>query len=73
MRSWRLPEMVWAHLDDEAQADRRFVVAEGGAHDVCPHCGIWRENAGYLPETCGEWFGQPGCFVAGSSDMGGER
>lgn len=41
----------------------RMQVAEGDDKDECPVCGIWRKNAGWLKESCGQGFMQPGCFV----------
>ena len=42
---------------------RSFEVEPGGDTDPCPLCGIHRKHAGYIKESCGEWFRQPGCFV----------
>lgn len=47
-----------------AAMSERLAVARGNDDDVCPNCGIWRVNAGYLKETCGADYRKPGCFVA---------
>jgi len=52
----------------DTESVRRLTVAEGDDQDVCPHCGIWRENAGFLKETCGDGYMKPGCFIV-RSDM----
>jgi hypothetical protein len=40
-----------------------FTKEPGMNSDVCPLCGIHRENAGFLRETCGDGFLKPGCFI----------
>ena len=51
---------------------RKFEVEDGEGTDICPLCGIYRTHAGYLQETCGDGFCQPGCFVI-DDEKGGEQ
>jgi hypothetical protein len=53
------------------RASDRLEVKPGGNHDVCPLCGIHRENAGYLKESCGAGYLKPECFVAASPSSDG--
>lgn len=43
-------------------------VALGSGTDVCPLCGIHRENAGFLKETCGSHYREPGCFIVDDTE-----
>lgn len=42
---------------------RMYSIESGDYSDVCPLCGIHRQNAGFIRESCGDGFGKPGCFV----------
>ena len=42
---------------------RTLAVTPGNNYDVCPLCGIHRENAGFLKETCGPHYLKPRCFI----------
>jgi hypothetical protein len=46
-----------------AAGTRQVEVTPGNDQDVCPLCGIWRMNAGWIKATCGTHFRKPGCFV----------
>jgi hypothetical protein len=46
-----------------ATRTRQVEVAPGNDQDVCPLCGIWRMNAGWITATCGTHLRKPGCFV----------
>lgn len=46
-----------------AQVPRVLTVLPGDYSDVCALCGIHRQNAGFLKETCGDGYLQPGCFI----------
>ena len=54
-------------MGDQAARPQEFTVEPGDNMDVCPNCGIWRMNAGYVRESCGESFRAPGCFVAAAT------
>ena len=54
------------------QINERLTVRPGDDQDVCPECGIWRVNAGYLRESCGPGYLKDGCFISvatGSSSV----
>jgi len=46
-----------------AQTQPVYTKEPGDYSDVCPLCGIHRQNAGFLRETCGDGFLKPGCFI----------
>ena len=52
----------------ERRRMEKFTVAAGAGMDVCPLCGIWRMNAGFVRESCGASFVKPGCFVQPKDD-----
>lgn len=56
--------VVSAPTDETARVARSLTVKPGDYHDVCPLCGIHRQNAGFLKETCGDGYLKPDCFVA---------
>ncbi len=58
---WDAPE---AHPEPP---ERILNVVPCGDDDVCPLCGIHCKHAGYLRETCGDGYLQPGCFIQAPS------
>jgi len=46
-----------------SERGRRLTVEQGDYSDVCPLCGIHRQNAGFLKSTCGDGYLKPDCFV----------
>ena len=51
--------------------ERPLTIKPGDYHDVCPLCGIHRQNAGFLRVTCGDGYLKPDCFLALSPDEEG--
>ena len=40
-----------------------LTVKPGENDDTCPLCGIHRQNAGFVKESCGDGYLKPDCFV----------
>ena len=59
-----------AQIEECVVSGERMPVTPGNEQDTCPLCGIWRENAGYMLDTCGDDFQKPGCFVVSAAEEG---
>lgn len=57
-----------ANQSTTERAPRTLTVKPGDYHDTCPLCGIHRQNAGFLRETCGDGYLQPDCFIEEKPD-----
>jgi hypothetical protein len=46
-----------------SQHERKLTIEPGDYSDVCPLCGIHRQNAGFIKNSCGDGYLRPECFV----------